>query len=335
MPAEAPLPRHPVVLVVDDEEDVQRLFVRLLTVEGYTVHIAADGLSALAAIATLAPDVVLLDVNMPGLDGFEVCRRVRREPSTRLTPIVIVTGLDAQAQRVEGLAAGADDFLTKPFDTPELLARVRSLVRMKQYTDDLDSAANILMSLATMIEARGGASEWHCHRMANFATSLGRALSLNDLELRALYLGGFLHDIGMLAVPDHVLHKPDQLDSAEFELVKSHPIIGDTLCGQLRSLHSVRPIVRHHHERLDGSGYPDGLQGDQIPLLAQITGVIDIYEAMTMPHAYQLAASTDEAIAVLRGQVERGWRRHDLVEEFVGLVRSGALIEVPVVRDDE
>jgi putative two-component system response regulator len=314
---------------------VQKVFVRLLTGEGYSVHIAADGLSALAAIATHAPDVVLLDVNMPGLDGFEVCRRVRREPSTRLTPIVFVTGMDAQAQRVEGLAAGADDFLTKPFDTPELLARVRSLVRMKQYTDDLDSAANILMSLATMIEARGGASEWHCHRMGNFATSLGRALSLNDLELHALYRGGFLHDIGMLAIPDHVLHKPGPLDSAEFELVKSHTTIGDTLCGQLRSLHSVRPIVRHHHERLDGSGYPDGLQGDQIPLLAQITGVIDLYEAMTMPHAYQLAASTDEAIAVLREQVERGWRRHDLVEEFVGVVRSGALIRVPVDHDDE
>lgn len=335
MPAEAPLPRHPVVLVVDDEEDVQKVFVRLLTSEGYSVHTASDGLSALTAIATLAPDVVLLDVNMPGLDGFEVCRRVRREPSTRLTPIVFVTGLDAQAQRVEGLAAGADDFLTKPFDTPELLARVRSLVRMKQYTDDLDSAANILMSLATMIEARGGSSEWHCHRMGNFATSLGRALSLNDLELHALYRGGFLHDIGMLAIPDHVLHKPGRLDSAEFELVKSHTIVGDTLCGQLRSLHAVRPIVRHHHERLDGSGYPDGLQGDQIPLLAQITGVIDVYEALTMPHAYQLAASTDEAIAVLRGQVERGWRRHDLVEEFVGLVRSGALIRVPVDRNDE
>lgn len=335
MPAEAPLPRPPSVLVVDDEEDVQKVFVRLLTSEGYSVHTASDGLSALTAIATLAPDVVLLDVNMPGLDGFEVCRRVRREPSTRLTPIVFVTGLDAQAQRVEGLAAGADDFLTKPFDTPELLARVRSLVRMKQYTDDLDSAANILMSLATMIEARGGASEWHCHRMGNFATSLGRALSLNDPELQALYRGGFLHDIGMLAIPDQVLHKPGPLDSAEFELVKSHTIVGDTLCGQLRSLHSVRPIVRHHHERLDGSGYPDGLQGDQIPLLAQITGVIDVYEALTMPHAYQLAASTDEAIAVLREQVERGWRRHDLVEEFVGLVRSGALIRVPVDRDDE
>jgi putative two-component system response regulator len=139
----------------------------------------------------------------------------------------------------------------------------------------------------------------------------------------------------MLAVPEDVLRKPGPLDAAEFELVKSHAIVGDTLCGQLRSLHSVRPIVRHHHERLDGSGYPDGLQHDQIPLLAQITGVIDVYEALTMPHAYQLAASADEAIAVLRGQVERGWRRHDLVEEFVGLVRSGALMKVPIEPEDE
>ncbi len=335
MPVEAPPRPHASVLVVDDDADVQRFFVRLLTGEGYNVHVAVDGVAALAAITALTPDVVLLDVNMPGLDGFEVCRRVRQDPSTRLTPIVFVTGLNAQAERVEGLAAGADDFLTKPFDTHELLARVRSLIRMKQYTDDLDSAANILMSLAAMIEARGGSSEWHCHRMGNFATRLGRALNLNDMDLHALYRGGFLHDIGMLAVPDHVLHKPGPLDPAELELVKSHTVVGDTLCGQLRSLHSVRPIVRHHHERLDGSGYPDGLQGDDIPLVAQITGVIDVYEAVTMPHAYQSAASTDEAIAVLRQHVERGWRRHDLVEEFVRLVRSGALTEVLVDQDGD
>ena len=334
MSSEEPPSQHPSVLIVDDEEGVQKFFVRLLTGQGYTVHVAADGVAALAAISTHAPDVVLLDVNIPGLDGFEVCRRVRREPSTRLTPIVFITGLEARAQRVEGLAAGADDFLTKPVDTQELLARVQSLIRMKQYTDDLDSAANILMTLATMIEGRDGASEGHCHRMANFATSLGRALGLNDLDLHALNRGGFLHDIGMVAIPDGVLHKAGPLDAAEFELVKSHTIVGDMLCGQLRSLHSIRPIVRHHHERLDGSGYPDALQGDEIPLLAQITGVIDVYEALTMPRSYQVAASTDEAVAVLRGQVERGWRRHDLVEEFVSLVRSGALNAIAVDRTD-
>lgn len=313
------------VLVVDDEEGVQAFFVRLLTAEGYTVHVVGDGVSALAAVKQHTPDVVLLDVNIPELDGFEVCRRLRRESSTRLTPIIFVTGLQAREQRVEGLAAGADDFLTKPVDIQELLARVRSLARMKQYTDDLDSAGTIIMTLATMIEARDGYSEGHCHRMANYATSLGRALSLSDADLQALYRGGFLHDIGMLAIPDRVLRKNGPLDQAEFDLVKSHTVVGDALCGQLRSLHAVRPIIRSHHERLDGSGYPDGLQGDQVPLLAQIMGVIDVYEALTTQRAYQTARPADQAILVLRNHVDRRWRRHDLVEEFVALVRSDRL----------
>jgi putative two-component system response regulator len=317
--------KAPTVLVVDDEESVQTFFVRLLTAEGYNVHVVGDGLSALAAVAKHAPDVVLLDVTIPELNGFEVCRRLRRESSTRLTPIVFVTGLQEREQRVEGLAAGADDFLTKPVDIQELLARVRSLARMKQYTDDLDSAGTIIMTLATMVEARDGYSEGHCHRMANYATSFGRALNLSDADLQALYRGGFLHDIGMLAIPDRVLRKNGPLDQVEFELVKSHTIVGDALCGQLRSLHAVRPIIRSHHERLDGSGYPDGLQNDQIPLLAQIMGVIDVYEALTTQRAYQTARPVDQAILVLRNHADRNWRRHDLVEEFVALVRSDRL----------
>jgi putative two-component system response regulator len=323
--ADEPSGKAPSVLVVDDEESVQTFFVRLLTGEGYTVHVAGDGYAALAAVADHAPDVVLLDVNIPELNGFEVCRRLRRESSTRLTPIVFVTGLQAREQRVEGLAAGADDFLTKPVDIQELLARVRSLTRMKQYTDDLDSAGTIIMTLATMIEARDGYSEGHCHRMANYATTLGRALGLGDADLQALHRGGFLHDIGMLAIPDRVLRKNGPLDQAEFDLVKSHTIVGDALCSQLRSLHAVRPIVRSHHERLDGSGYPDGLQHDQIPLLAQIMGVIDVYEALTTQRAYQTPRPADQAVLVLRSQVDRHWRRHDLVEEFVALVRSDRL----------
>jgi putative two-component system response regulator len=328
MPSGEPSRERRSVLVVDDDVNVQSFFVRLLTAEGYSVDVAADGLSALATIASHPPDVVLLDVSIPGLDGFDVCRRLRGEASTRLMPIIFITGLHAREQRIEGLAAGADDFLTKPVDTQELLARVRSLVRMKHYTDDLDSATSIIMTLATMIEARDGHSEGHCHRMANYATSLGRALNLSDVDLQVLHRGGFLHDIGMLAIPDRMLRKSGPLDPDEFERVKSHTIIGDALCSQLRSLHAVIPIVRHHHERLDGSGYPDGLQGDQIPLVAQIMGVIDVYEAITRQRAYQLAKPVDEAIVELRRHAERGWRRHYLVETFVSLIRSGTLDSV-------
>ncbi len=311
------------VLVVDDEEAVTTLFARILAREGYAVDIAHDGPSALIAVANHPPDVVLLDVMIPGLDGFEVCRRLKRDPQTRLTPVVLVTALSAREQRIEGLEAGADDFLGKPVDTHELLARVRSLVRTKRYTDDLDSAGSIIMTLAQMIEGRDEHTEGHCYRMANYATALGRRLALEPDDLQALYRGGFLHDIGMLAIPDPVLRKSGSLEPEEYELIKSHTVVGDSLVGNLRSLQAVRPIVRHHHERFDGSGYPDGLRGDQIPLVAQIMGLVDVYDAVTSQRPYQRAKPVDETVDLLRTQVTRGWRRNDLVEEFVALVESG------------
>lgn len=195
------------ILVVDDETRVRDVFERLLVNEGYAVDTAEDGPAALAAVARHAPDVVLLDIVMPGLDGFEVCRRLKRESATRLMPIVLITALSDRDSRIKGREAGADDFLTKPVDGQELLARVRSLVRLKRYTDDLDSAASIIMALAVMIESRDGFTEGHCYRMANYATSLGRRIGLEQDSLQALHRGGFLHDIGMLTIPDSVLRK--------------------------------------------------------------------------------------------------------------------------------
>jgi putative two-component system response regulator len=313
------------VLVVDDDEGITTLLERLLASNGYLTAVASDGPSALAAIVSDPPDVILLDVVMPGLDGFTICRGLKSDPATRLTPVILITGLADHDTRISGLAAGADDFLTKPVDVQELLARVGSLARLKRYTDDLDSAASIIMALAVMIEARAGYTEGHCHRVANFATALGRRVGLGPDELQALYRGGFLHDIGMLAIPDLVLSRQGPLEPEEFELVKSHTVIGDGLCRHLRSLHAVRPIVRHHHERFDGSGYPDGLHGNHIPIIAQIIGLIDVYDAITTDRPYQRAQSADQALLVLGKQVERGWREPELVEHFAAIVRSGKL----------
>jgi putative two-component system response regulator len=313
------------VLVADDEESVAELLRRMLVKDGYAVEVVNDGLAALQAIAARKPHVVLLDVNMPVMNGIDVCRRIKGDLANRLTPVVLVTGMAQREKRIEGLEAGADDFLSKPVDAQELLARVRSLVRMKRYTDDLDSAASLIMAMALLIEARDGNTEGHCHRMANYATALGRALDLGEDDLHALHRGGFLHDIGMLAIPDQVLRKSGPLDPEEFELMKSHTTVGDSLCGNLRSLEPVRPIIRHHHERLDGSGYPDGLAGEDIPLVAQIIGVVDVYDAVTTRRPYQGAHSSQEAIDILRGQVVRGWRRPDLVDTFATLVESGRL----------
>jgi putative two-component system response regulator len=308
------------VLVIDDDPDVGRLLERLLVQDGYAVRVAPDAAAARARIAQGCPDVVVLDVVLPDSNGVALCRGLKEDAATRLTPVILVTGYHDEDIRLQGLAAGADDFLTKPINTRELLTRVRALARLKRYTDDLDAAGSIITTLATMIEARDGHTEGHCHRMANYATALGRALGLGSSDLQTLQRGGFLHDIGMLAIPDSVLRKTGPLDPDEYVAIKSHTVIGDRLCANLRSLQPVRPIVRHHHERYDGSGYPDGLTGDRIPLLAQIIGVVDVYDAVTTQRPYQQAQSSDEAIRVLRTQAGCGWRRRDLVEAFAAVV---------------
>jgi putative two-component system response regulator len=313
---------HGTVLVVDDDEAIVSLLKHVLTREGYATMDCRDGESALEAVRGRQPDVVLLDVAMPGINGFEVCRRLKTDAATRLLPVLLITGLPDHHHRIEGLKAGADDFLTKPIDLHELLARVASLTRIKRYTDDLESAASIICTLATMVEARDGDTPGHCNRMSNYATALGRHLGLPDVDLQALQRGGFIHDIGMLAIPETVSEKQTKLTPEEFELIKSHTIIGDSLIANLKSLAPVRPIVRHHHERYDGSGYPDGLVGDAIPLVAQIMGIVDVYDAITTRRSYQHTQSPDVAIDILRRQVAMGWRRGDLVEAFATMIAS-------------
>jgi len=310
------------VLVVDDDPGVCGFLSRLLSTEGYLVDVAGDEESALAEIAAHHPDVILLDVVFPGTDGFTLCRQLKRDSATRLTPIILVTGLSDRESRIKGREAGADDFLTKPIDGPELLARVASLVRLKRYTDDLDSAAAIITTLAVMIETRDGHSEGHCHRVANHAGAIGRALGLGAADLQALHRGGFLHDIGMLAISPVLLLKPGRLEVDEFTIVKTHTAIGDDLCRNLRALQAARPIVRHHHERLDGSGYPDGLAGHQIPLLAQIVSVVDAYDALTSTRPYQPKLSSKEALALLRKEVDRGWRQGTLVDALTEIITT-------------
>jgi putative two-component system response regulator len=312
------------VLVVDDDPGMSGLLVRLLTSEGYAVCVAADAAAAREAVASHNPDVILLDVVFPDGDGFSLCRDLKRDAATRLIPVILVTGLTDRESRIKGRQAGADDFLTKPVDAQELLARVGSLVQLKRFTDDFESAASVITTLTVMIETRDGYTEGHCHRMANYAAAIGRTLGLGNPDLQALHRGGFLHDIGMLAIPTAVLQKAGPLDPAEFALVKSHTVLGDDLCRNLRSLQAVRPIVRHHHERLDGSGYPDGLQGSEVPLLAQIIAVVDVYDAVTSRRPYQRVQSADDAVQLLREEVQRGWRQRHIVDAFEEIIRCRA-----------
>lgn len=306
----------PTVLVVEDFEPARRLLVSLLSRQFYRVLVADGGREALAIASVDPPDVVLTDLKMPDGSGFELCKALKSDPSTRLTPVVIMTGSSQAGDRVHAIELGADDFLTKPIDAPELQARIRSLVNLKRFTDDLDSAEAVLRSLAMMIEARDAYTQGHCDRLGTYAVELGLKLGLDEADLATLRRGGYFHDLGKIAIPDSILLKPAALTRSEFAKVQEHPIVGARLCGDLRALRRVRPIVRSHHERLDGSGYPDGLKGDAIPLLAQIIGIVDVYDALTTNRPYRPALESGAAREQLQDEVRRGWRRADLVDEF-------------------
>jgi putative two-component system response regulator len=323
-----PASRRTRVLVADDTDSVRALFQKLLTADGHDVISAEDGLEAMAAIQKHHPDVILLDVGMPGLDGIEVCRRLKSDPATRLTPVVLVTGLSDLSDRIKGIEAGADDFLSKPVHPHELRARVVSLSRMKQLIDALDSAESAFMALALTIEARDPMTNGHCERLAHHAVLLGQTMGLPTEELHALHRGGYLHDVGKVGVPDAVLLKPGPLTPSEFNLMKKHPEIGDTLCAPLQSLRNVRPIIRCHHERLDGSGYPAGLKGDEVPLLAQIVGIVDVYDALTSQRPYRGALPPEMAARHLLREVEQGKFARHYVMAFLEALRISAVAPV-------
>ncbi len=307
------------VLAADDEPANLDVLRRLMTRHGYQFVAATNGEQALAAVGRDRPDIVLLDLEMPKVNGLEVCRRLKADPQTRLIPVVIITGLTAAEDRIRGIDAGADDFLTKPFNVPELLARVRSLVRLKRYTDELDSAESVILSLGLTVEARDPYTRGHCARLARYATALGERLGLGDEQLVALHRGAYLHDVGKVGIADAVLLKPGRYTPDEHRLMQQHTIIGYVLCGEMRSLADVRLIVRHHHERRDGSGYPDGLKGEAIPFLARILSVVDVYDALTSERPYRAPLPLDEALRELRAEAARGWLFPSIVEEFAVL----------------
>ncbi len=308
------------ILVAGDDQTSARYLKRLLTREGHDVAVVHAGGDILDACQCAPPDLVLLDLAAPGGDAFDLCRSLKHAAATRFVPVVIITAEGDRRDRLKGIEAGCDDFLTKPFDPTELRARIRSLVRLKRFTDELESAEAVILGLGATIEARDPTTNGHCQRLAAYATGLGRALGLDDEDIAALERGGFLHDIGKIAVPDRVLLKDGALDAHETRVMRKHPVVGDSLCAGLRSLTKVRPIVRHHHERLDGSGYPDGLRNAQVPLLAQIISTVDVFDALTTDRPYRDAVERSDAFQMLMDEAGKGWRDRALVELLVRIV---------------
>jgi putative two-component system response regulator len=308
------------VLIVDDQAQSLDAMGEALRPLGFEVWQALDGETALALARDRQPDVILLDVMMPGIDGYEVCRRLKADDETRLLPVVFLTGLDSREARLKGLEAGASDFLNKPFDLVELEVRVRNLVGYRRATQDLDDAEKMLFAVACSVEARDQGTGDHCDRLSHLAAYLGDHLHLDLEEVKALRRAGYLHDIGKVGIPDAILLKPGKLDAAEWAIMRSHVDIGVGICSGLRTLRSTLPIIRHHHERQDGSGYPDNLVGEAVPLLARIFQVADVFDALTCERPYRSALTPVEAVGVLRDETGRGWWDASIVEAFASML---------------
>ncbi|MGI0490973.1 response regulator [Alkalinema pantanalense CENA528] len=313
---------RPKVLVVDDHPSSRMAAVSLLAVEGYDLLQAESGPAAINKVLEEDPDLILLDVMMPGMDGYEVCRRLKADEHTRLIPIVFVTALDDRRARLRGIEAGGDDFITKPFDQLELSARVRSLVRQRRLNQDLDHAEKVLFSIARTVESRDPNTGDHCERLVQRGNAFGEFLKMSRSEIRDLMWGGYLHDIGKVGIPDAILLKPGKFTPEEVEIMKQHVLIGERICQPLRTMRGVIPIIRHHHERWDGSGYPDRLKGGEIPFLAQVFQIIDIYDALTSERPYKHAFAPEEALGILQEETAKGWRNPDLVKLFSEFIHT-------------
>jgi putative two-component system response regulator len=312
------------ILVVDDDDEARALMRRVLSGEGYRVEEAHDGVEALAAVSREAPDLVLSDRVMPRMDGMELVRRLKSDPATRLLPVVMLTGLGQEPAKLQALELDADEYLSKPCSLNELRARVRSLLRLKRTLDEMENAASVLQAVAGIVERRDAYTSSHCKEVAALAETLGGRLGL-DLGARGrLRLAATFHDIGKIAIEDAILKKRGPLTPEERKAMERHAELGAELLQPMHTMKGILPLVRHHHERLDGGGYPDGLKGDEIGLELRVLSVVDIYQALVMERPYKPAFTRAKSLGILREEAQKGWWDPKVVEELGVLLEEGS-----------
>jgi putative two-component system response regulator len=310
------------ILVVDEDAQVRYLLRYLLSHDGYVVEDAATGAEALDRVESAAPDVVLLDLNLSGRTSHDVVETLREDPRTRFVPIVMITGAGTRREKLDAIHAGITDFLTKPFDGEELLARIRTLVRLKRFTDVFEEAREVIILLAGTIDQRDPYTSGHSERVSYYAEMLGGEAGVGPEEREVLRYGGLFHDIGKIAIRDAVLLKPGLLTPEERKEIQKHPVAGRDLLKNMRTLETAMPIVYHHHERFDGSGYPEGLVGDRIPLLARVASIADVYDALTTKRPYREALTRAQALEVMHSERDKGWHDPQLFDLFRGVIAS-------------
>ncbi len=309
------------ILIVDSSAANRSKLCRILGDAGHEVTEASTTSEAISSISVHRVDLVLVDVAVQELGAVEFCRMLKKAAATQFLPVFVMAAADDLETEVLAIDAGADEFFVTPLRLKAFLARVTASLRHKAIIDSLDDSETVLFSLAQSVEERDPDLGQHCQRLALISAAMGLALGLPSSDILALQRGGYLHDIGKVAIPDNILFKAGPLDAAEWEIMKTHAERGERICSSMRSLAPVLPIIRHHHEKWDGTGYPDGLKGEQIPLLARILQLADIYDALTTARPYKRALSPDEALAVMQEETAKGWRDPNLVEMFSGVLR--------------
>ena len=312
------------ILIVDDEPRIREVLMRFLAREGYEPRAAESGEEALEAIRAEPPDLVLLDLRLPGVDGFEVCRRLKENPTTALIPVTILTGNQETETHTRGIEAGADDFITKPFDYALLRARVRTQLRLKHLTDQLEDTELVIFSMARWVEIKDPYTEGHLRRIAGYSEQTALGLGLAADQARIVRYAGVLHDIGKIGVRESVLRKPGSLTAAEQQELRKHTEYGAAIVTPMRFAADVAPIILCHHEHWDGTGYPYGLKGEQIPLGARIISVVDAFDAMTSDRPYRDSLGVPEALRRLGEGSATQWDPR-VVETFLQLLFKNQL----------
>jgi putative two-component system response regulator len=320
------------VLVVDDNPFITSLLEHGLRAEGYRVHTALDGAEALRRARESSPDLILLDLNLPRITGDEVCRRLKSDPATSLIPIVMITGSGAARDKIQAWDYGADDFLTKPFHMVEVTTRCRSLLRIKRLIEERESAEKVVFALARAVEAKSPYTHGHSERVTTYSLALAREAGVSAPELEVLRKGALLHDVGKISIPDVILNKPGPLTADEFDVIKQHPGQGAHIVEPLASIRDAVPIIRHHHERLDGAGYPDGLRGDEIPLLVRVLSVCDVYDSLSSERPYRAPIPHPRCLEMLRENALGGGLDPELVAIFTELAPDDSRLPRAVPR---
>lgn len=310
------------ILVIDDDRANLTLIDKILTLNGFETVLVTSGEEGLLKIREEPSDVILLDIMMPGIDGYQICKRIKSDEATRLIPVIILTALNSREDKIKGIEAGCDDFISKPLDRVELVTRIRALGGVKRLNDELDRAESVVMSLARAIEAKDDNTGGHCDRLVNLGRRFGEYLGLGHAEIRTLERASVLHDVGKIGMPDSILLKPEPLTEDEWEIMRRHPVIGEEICHPLKTLKKVCPIIRSHHERWDGSGYPDHLKNGDIPYLTRVFQILDAYDALMTGRPYKKPFPKDMAADILRKEMEKGLWDPELMAKFLTLISS-------------